>query len=115
MNHKDLDVWKTSMDLACAIYQLTSDLPSEEKFGLISQMRRSAVSVPSNIAEGCGRSSDKQLSQFLSISTGSLAELETQLILCERLKMLISVDKEMEMLVKVRKLLGGLERYLKSK
>jgi four helix bundle protein len=83
--HEDLDVWKLSMDLVEDIYKLTYNFPSEEKFGLISQLRRAAVSVPSNIAEGAARKSDKEYIQFLYIALGSLAEIETQLLISKRL------------------------------
>lgn len=75
------------MDLSEEIYNLTKYFPSEERFGLIAQMRRSSVSIVSNISEGCGRGTDAQLAHFLDISVGSAYELETQLILSHRLKM----------------------------
>jgi len=84
-NFKKLDIWTKSMDLASEIYLLTNSFPSIERFGLISQMQRSAVSIPSNIAEGSAKSSNKDLSRFLEMSIGSLFELETQLILATRL------------------------------
>lgn len=83
--HKELTIWKDGIDLVTNIYRLTKAFPDEEKFGLISQMRRSAVSVPSNIAEGAARNSDKEYIHFLYISLGSLAELETQLIISMKL------------------------------
>lgn len=83
--HKDLDVWKEAMDLAKEIYLLTSKFPKEEVYGLTSQIRRSVVSIPSNIAEGAARNSSKEFIQFLYIALGSLAELETQLLLSETL------------------------------
>ena len=86
MNHKDLDVWKKSMDLVELIYGLTSQFPSDERFGLVSQMRRAAVSIPSNISEGAARKGDKELIQFLMIAIGSLSELETQYLLSVRSK-----------------------------
>lgn len=79
--YKELNIWKKSVELAVEIYAQTQKFPLEEKFGLISQLRRCAISVPSNIAEGAGRKSDKEFCQFLSISYGSLCELETQLII----------------------------------
>ena len=85
MDHKDLDVWKKGMDLVLAVYQATGEFPKEELYGLTSQVRRAAVSIPSNIAEGAARNSDKEFTQFLHITLGSLAELETQWILAERL------------------------------
>lgn len=84
-NFKKLDIWTKSMDLASEIYSLTNTFPSNERFGLISQMQRSAVSIPSNIAEGSAKSSNKDFSRFLEISIGSSFELETQLILASRL------------------------------
>jgi len=83
--HKDLNVWKKSMNLVILIYKLTSQFPKDELFGLASQMRRAAVSIPSNIAEGHGRNSDKELIRFLYISLGSASELETQLLLSSKL------------------------------
>ena len=81
MNHKELNVWKESMILVRDVYRLLKQFPSEEQFGLCSQMRRSVVSIPSNIAEGCGRNSDKELIRFCYISSGSIAELEPQLLI----------------------------------
>ncbi len=82
---RKLIVWQKSISLAKLIYLLTQKLPTEEKFGLISQMRRCAVSVPSNIAEGSKRRTKKDFTQFLKIASGSLAELETQLLLTEEI------------------------------
>src|SRR5450759_2378684 len=86
MNHKDLEVWKESMLLAKEAYLLTKSFPKEELYGITSQIRRASVSVPSNIAEGAARSSDKEFIQFLYISLGSLSELETQLLLSRDLE-----------------------------
>jgi len=83
--HKKLNVWQVSMQFAKEVYQTTSSFPSEEKFGLVSQMRRSAVSIPSNIAEGAARQGKKEFKNFLSIAQGSLSELDTQLDLSVRL------------------------------
>lgn len=84
MHYRDTVVWSKAMEMACEIYRLAKLLPDEERYGLRSQITRAAVSVPSNIAEGWTRESKKEKSQFLSIAHGSLAELETQLTLCER-------------------------------
>ena len=81
MSHKNLDAWQKAMDMAELIYKVTESLPKEERFGLISQMRRSVVSIPSNIAEGATRHSNKEYIQFLYISLGSASELETQILL----------------------------------
>lgn len=83
--YKELSIWKKSVELGTDIYKLTKRFPADEKFGLISQMRRSTISVPSNIAEGAGRKSNKEFAQFLSISYGSLCELDTQLIISSNL------------------------------
>ncbi|RDI97202.1 four helix bundle protein [Dyella solisilvae] len=84
MHYRDTVVWGKAMEMACEIYRLAKLIPDEERYGLRSQITRAAVSVPSNIAEGWTRESKKEKSQFLSIAHGSLAELETQLTLCER-------------------------------
>jgi four helix bundle protein len=82
-NFKELKVWKASIQLCKSTFILTGTFPSTERYGLISQMSRAAVSIPSNIAEGCGRKSNKKLHQFLSIALGSSFELETQLIIAK--------------------------------
>ena len=84
-DYKDLIVWKRAMELATAAYKVTRKLPREENFALADQIRRSAVSIPSNIAEGYGRGSAKDYARFLSIARGSRYELETQLLLCVEL------------------------------
>lgn len=86
--HKDLIVWQKSMDLAAGIYSVTRFFPKSEEFGLTSQMRRAVVSIPSNIAEGYGRGSRKELQRFLEFSSGSASELETQLLICQRVELL---------------------------
>ena len=83
--HRDLDVWKKSIDLVTLIYKHTADNPKEEMYGLTSQIRRCAVSIPSNIAEGSARTTKKDFSHFLAIALGSAAELETQLIISRNL------------------------------
>jgi four helix bundle protein len=83
-SYRDLDVWQKAIDLTDMIYAITNHFPHNELYGLTSQMRRSAVSIASNIAEGSARSGTKELIQFLYIARGSLAELETQLVIAER-------------------------------
>lgn len=83
--HKDLRVWQQSIELVSSVYMITKTFPKEEIFGLVSQMRRAAVSVPSNIAEGYARGTDKEKVHFLRISSGSMSEVETQLIICLKL------------------------------
>ncbi len=85
--YKDLIVWRRSMELAEAIYALTAHFPPPEQYGIVSQMRRSAVSIPSNIAEGSRRIGKKEFRQFLAIAFGSGSELETQIELSQRLKL----------------------------
>lgn len=80
-DYRDLEAWKSSQELAVAIYRLTARFPASERFGLTSQMRRAAVSIMSNIAEGSGRGTDAQFASFLRISRGSLHELESQCLL----------------------------------
>lgn len=84
-NFKEFQVWQRGIDLVKEVYRITSKFPNDEKFGIISQLRRCAVSIPSNIAEGAGRKTDRDFSNFLSISLGSQFELETQLIISKDL------------------------------
>lgn len=109
-SHKDLTVWQKSMDLVVLVYKLMEQLPKEERYSLCDQIRRSAVSIPSNIAEGKSRNSIKQYKHFVGIAKGSAAELETQLLICERIGYL---DKEelsevMGLLDEVSKMLAKL-------
>ena len=112
--HKDLDVWKESIDLVTKIYKLTSDFPDSEKFGLTSQMQRAAVSIPSNIAEGAARGTNKEYVYSLNISLGSLSELETQIIDSHYLEYISSLDilRDLEL---IRAKPYKLRNYLKSK
>ena len=112
MNHKNLDVWIKSMDLVETIYKLTQTFPDAEKFGLTSQMRRAAVSIPSNIAEGAARKGDKELIHFLHIALGSLSELETQYLIAVRLAFMEKEDAVQEQMIDVKKLLLGFRNYL---
>ena len=115
--HKDLDVWKRAIELVVNVYRITSSFPKEEIYGLTSQLRRCSVSIPSNIAEGAGRSSIKEFSHFLSIALGSLAELETQMIISNRLDYVSKVvfDNLLEDLTTVRKMTLGLKKSIDSK
>lgn len=87
-SYRNMIVWQKSMDLVVLVYQLVKSLPKEETFALASQMRRSVVSIPSNIAEGKSRKSLKEFTNFLSIARGSVSELETQLYICEKVNYL---------------------------
>ncbi|PJC23120.1 four helix bundle protein [candidate division WWE3 bacterium CG_4_9_14_0_2_um_filter_48_10] len=86
-SYKELVVWQKSIALVKVIYELTKNFPRSEQFGVVSQMRRAAVSIPSNIAEGYGRKSSKEYKQFYSIAYGSALELDTQLIICRELEL----------------------------
>jgi four helix bundle protein len=115
--YKDLEVWRKSMDLCISIYNATSIIPSEEKFGLTSQIRRSAVSIPSNIAEGWGRSSRKEYINFLYIARGSCFELDTQIILADEMHFLEkpTSEKIRENIKSVAMMLNKLISRLKEK
>ena len=113
--HKDLDVWKSSMSLVEEVYKITRKYPREEKFSLIDQIRRAAVSVPSNIAEGAARNSTKEFIQFLYIALGSLSELETQLLLSQRLGYLSDNKEIFANVEQIRRMLLGLIKFLKGK
>ena len=115
--HHDLEVWKRSVDLVIAVYGLTNRFPQSEIYGLTSQIRRSAISIPSNIAEGAGRNSSKDFNNFLGIAAGSLAELETQLIIASKLSYLDKekLDEINNELIVIRKMLFGLKKAVNSK
>lgn len=113
-SHKDLDVWKRSIVFVTEIYRITKTFPNKEKYGIINQMRRSAVSVPSNIAEGSARNSRKENIQFLYVALGSLSELETQIIISNNLEyiseeLLETFQKE---ILEIKNMTIGLIRYL---
>ena len=113
-SHKDLDVWKKAINFVSDIYKITESFPNSELFGLTNQIRRAAVSIPSNIAEGAARTSQKEFNQFLSVALGSSAEVETQLLIALNLQF-ISTDRYKELTVKIddiRKMLIGLKKSL---
>ena len=91
---KKLEIWKNGIELVKKVYKLTNQFPSNEKFGLISQLNRAAVSIPSNIAEGCSRNSEIEFKRFLEIAIGSLFEMETQLIIAQELQYLTGKESE---------------------
>ena len=113
---KQLDVWKQSMDFALDLYELIKLLPQEERFALCDQLRRAAISVPSNIAEGQSRNSSKEFIHFLTISKGSLAEIETQLIFCGRLGYIkqSTIDEFINRLEAISRMIKGLINYLQK-
>lgn len=111
-SHKDLTVYRKSVDLVVSIYKQTANFPPEEKFGLTSQLRRSAVSVPSNIAEGAARQGKKEFNRFLYISLGSLAEVETQLEISHRLALLQQNPELQDEIIHIRRMLLKLIKSL---
>ena len=115
MTHKNLEVWKLSVSLVLDIYQLALSLPKDEQYGLSSQIKRAAISVPSNIAEGAGRKSTKELLRFLDIANGSLSELETQLIIIERLKFAEVSEILENKITVIRKMIYKLKESLNNK
>lgn len=113
--HKKLDVWKLSMELVLAAYKVTETLPNEERFGLTAQIRRSAVSIPSNIAEGAARQTKREFANFLHVAQGSLSELDTQLDLANMLRY-SSIDERAlaeRLMLRIDKMLTQLIRRLR--
>ena len=106
---RKLHVWRHSQQLARAVYVLTETLPARERYGITAQMRRAALSVSSNLAEGCGRRSDRELRRFIRISLGSLAELECQALLARDLSMLNHTGAE-DILMQIHRVAAMLER-----
>ena len=115
MDPKDLEVWKKSMELVEVTYKISANFPVSEMYGLTNQLRRASVSVVSNIAEGSGRNSDKELLYFLNVSLGSLAELETQFEIAYRLNFISDVDDTFQLITETRKLLIGFRSYIKNR
>jgi four helix bundle protein len=116
-SHKKLDVWKQSIKLIKMIYILCPDLPSDEKFGMISQLKRASVSISLNIAEGAARQSEKEYSHFLSIASGPLSEIDTLIEVLSELE-LIGVHTRNEVfdqIDKVSALLNGLQKYVRRR
>ena len=111
-SYKDLIVWQKGVGLTKEIYTLTRKFPVEERFGLVSQMRRSAVSVPSNIAEGRGRTSRKDFVHFLRIANGSAMELETQVIIAKDIYSKIDFSKAENLLIEIQKMLSVMIKKL---
>ena len=115
-DYKELQVWQKAMDLVVEIYKISKLLPKEETYGISDQIRRAAVSIPSNIAEGESRNSAKEFIQFLSIARGSLAELETQLLICIKVNMLSedNITEAQNITTEVGKMIKGLMNKLNS-
>ena len=113
--HYELRAWQSAMLLVKQVYSITSLFPSEEKFGLTNQLRRAAVSVPSNIAEGAARGSDADFLRFLYMSRGSLSEIETQLLIAENLSFIDDFEETNNLIEQTFSQLGGLIRHLEKK
>ena len=113
---KELIVWQKAMELVAEVYRVVKKLPKEELFALSDQIRRAAISIPSNIAEGQGRNSTKEFIRFLAIAKGSKAELETQLLLCVKINYLNSAEIEtaISLIHEIGKMLNALQKSLTS-
>ena len=114
MCHRDLKVWQESIELVKEVYDLLTDFPKNEEYGLSLQIRRAVVSIPSNIAEGCGRGTNKELYHFLNIASGSLAEVETQLYISYTLGYIDDMSRIDGRLESVQKLLSGFRKHIKA-
>jgi four helix bundle protein len=116
-NLKELKIWNKAIDLTVDVYKATANFPSEERYGLTSQARRSAVSIPSNIAEGAGRNSNKEFNNFLGIANGSSYELQTQLVISNKLSLLSNdiLDDLLKQIDEVQKMTFAFQRTLLNK
>lgn len=114
-NHKELSVWILAMELVELTYKLTEGFPAKERYCLAAQIRRAAISIPSNIAEGAARGSSRDFTRFIKIAMGSLAELETQFLLAARLGYTSAGDVPEEPITAVRRMLIGLVRALRAR
>lgn len=115
MTLKDLEAYQLSLDVVEQVYKLTATFPDSEKFGLTSQLRRASVSLPSNISEGSSRGSTKDFIRFLYIASGSLSEIETQLVIAERIGYLSFEQDLQHQIITIRKMLYRLIQALKKK
>lgn len=117
-SHKNLLIWIKGMDITESVYRLVRDFPKEEQNTLVNQLKRCAVSIPSNIAEGFGRNSDKSFEYFLAVSRGSLYELETQLILADRFSFIKDASVLQSLLLQIEeegKMINSFVNYIKNK
>jgi four helix bundle protein len=112
-SHKDLKVWQESMTLVTQIYKVSEDFPKHEIYGLSSQIRRAAVSIPSNISEGAGRKGENEFTRFLYIALGSLSEVETQLEISLRLNYIKDIEEINKLIYFIRNMLANLIKSLK--
>lgn len=116
-NLKEIKMWHKAIDLAADVYKMLANFPVDERYGLTSQAKRSAISIASNIAEGAGRNSDKEFIHFLGVANGSSYELQTQLIIANRLALINDTDVSnlLEQLDELQKMNYGFQRKLKNK
>nr|WP_321409420.1 four helix bundle protein [uncultured Carboxylicivirga sp.] len=114
-DYKDLKVWQDSIDFVVSVYELTKAFPSEEIYALTSQIKRAVVSIPSNIAEGANRNTDKEFIQFLYIALGSASEVETQLIIANRLEYLENIETESDQITSIRKMINALIKSIRRR
>jgi len=116
-SYRDLEVWQKAMELVIECYQITKSFPKNETFGLAGQLQRAAVSIPANLAEGRARQHTKEFIQHVSIAYGSLAELETHILIAERLKYIdvSQLEKLLEKSAEIGRMLNGLRRSLEKK
>jgi four helix bundle protein len=112
--HYKLEAWKEAMSLVSMVYKISQDFPKNEIYGLSAQLRRSAVSIPGNIAEGAARYGSKEFAQFLSISSGSISELETQLLIAVNLGYLDKSSPVFDSMERVSKLVSGLHKRVRA-
>lgn len=113
-HYRELIGWQKAMALVTHIYEITKRFPDEERYGLVSQMRRCAVSIPSNIAEGQARNTTGEFKQFIGVARGSIAELTTQILISEQLGILPDAKKTVEMAEEVGRILTGLSQSLRT-
>ncbi len=111
MYYKEMEIWKEAVELVTDIYKITEEYPKNELFGIVSQIRRAAISIPSNIAEGSVKHSDKETLRFLDIALGSLAELDTQMLISQNLDFISNYKEFEQKISKVRALLTGLIKF----
>ncbi len=115
LKHRNLEVWKRAISLAERIYMITKSFPADERFALTDQIRRAVISVPSNIAEGSGRQTPKDFANFLSIARGSLAEIDAQLVVAQRLGYVPDINDVTNEIVQLSKMLNAFITNLRSK
>lgn len=113
--HKDLDVWKKSIDLVAEIYEISKCFPKEEAYGLQGQIRRAVVSIPANISEGASRNTKKEYIQFLYIALGSASEVETHLIVAKTIGFISAIDEALANIENIKKMLNGIISFLRKK